>query len=933
MNKIDFKEKEEEKVVLVSAEHSEALDAQNDSKQRADLSTEQSQNSGTERSGYVAESKENSDKSTGDSPSESRAIASEINSQITDQTVVAGKYEILSLLGEGGMSRVFKARDKNSGAIVAVKKILPERLQDEKSVERFMQESKVVEALNHRNIASTKEHGLDADGTPYLVMEFVDGLTLAELIRQEGAIDVERALQIITQITDALSYAHSNGIIHRDIKPSNVIVTRTTDGKDRVQIVDFGIARVFDHLSSAHMPLTQTGEALGTPWYMSPEQCFGKIADERSDIYQIGCLLQELLTGKRAFEGDTAFEVMFKHVTGIPTLDGIDANLQEILAKTLNKNPEDRYQSAKDLEKDIAEYSEARANGATSRSLLKQVESHSVVQITRKRVLSGITDAAVIGVLSACITMAFTFSSLYRHFPNYTEPDDRFLSSFFAFILGSVNAVLAWPAAAFGLLPQSWIWDLPWTSDIPGLREANSFNGICIIPIITILVSWLYFALFESSKLRGTPGKIIFGLKVQTAGPEKPGFWQSSQRFFLKAISSFAIPEFCRFVLGVTKKSRSIAEQLTMQMRLPLYDNFSKCVIVKADRKAERKFAIIGVSALLGVTLISAAAPLLVFFKLSDPLILINPNYAPAYEVRADRALEKKDYAAAASDYATVERLTPKRTPAYHRHISALLAQKKFDEALKIAESGSKASDRNYEKGTFLRHQTNILVQTKQDFEKALSPLKQVGSKYLDRQLMAWLLEKAGHQEEAALNYQMLEDSLNREVDNLKDQSTDDADRYKWHHLSPEIFLNHAILMERKGLNDKALSSLDRAINDMEFTRKERASSPDYFDFLNVGGPAHMYKGEILAKQGKAKEGQIEWNSAVTAYSDVINRLTQAKFQMADGCYQLGQAYLGQAHTYRLLGKNDLAAKDEKAAKDLGVNLYMEGQFPLWYTY
>ncbi len=931
MNKIDFKEKEEEKTILVSAQ-----DHKTEGQEGAEQAhTEGQLQKANKPSAGLSDFQQGEDNSEtpGNTQSSSGAHERETSTFLGNQSVVAGRYEILSLLGEGGMSRVFKARDKNTGAIVALKKILPERLQDEKSVERFLQESRVVEALNHRNIASTKEYGLDEDGSPYLVMEFVDGLTLAELIRQEGAIDIERALQIITQITDALSYAHGNGIIHRDIKPSNVILTRTTDGKDRVQIVDFGIARVFDHLSSAHMPLTQTGEALGTPWYMSPEQCFGKIADERSDIYQIGCLLQELLTGKRAFEGDTAFEVMFKHVTGAPTLEGIDANLQEILAKTLNKNPEDRYQSTKDLERDIAEYMDARRNGATNRSLLKQVESHSVFQITERRIFSAITDALLVGVLSAYITMAFTFSSLYRYWPSTTEPDDRFMSSFFAFLLGSINSVMAWPAAAFGLLPQNWIWDLPWTNDIPGMREANSFNGICLVPIITILVAWLYFAFFESSKLRGTPGKIIFGLKVQTAGPKRPGFWQASQRYFLKALSSLGIPELGRFVIGITKKGRSKAEQFTQQMRLPIYDSFSKCVIVKADRKKERKYALIGVAGLLGITLLSAAAPLLVYYKLSDPLILINPNYAPAYEVRADRHAEKKEYAAAAADYATVSKLNPKRSAANNRLMAVLLAQKKFDEALKVADTGWKSSEQNYDRATFLHHQTNILAQSKQDFESAIAKAKQITSRNLDRQLLAKLLHRAGHTEEAALQYKMLEDSLDRYVETFKDQPNDDADSKKWHHMRPEVFLNRAILLERNGSNEKALADLDRALGDLEITKAERAKIPNYFEYLAVGGPAHFYKGQILDKQGRPAEAKKEYESAVSEYSAFIKRWLGATHPSGDGYYALGQAYLGRAQTYRLLGKNDLASKDEKAAKDMGVNYYLDGEYPSWYTY
>src|SRR5262249_23677496 len=144
---------------------------------------------------------------------------------------------------------------------------------------------------------------------------YFDGCHLHELLKDEGAFEKERAIGIINQVCDALSHAHRRGVIHRDIKPSNVIL-EISDQKEKVRVIDFGIARVFEQaLASGHAPLTETGEMIRTPWYMSPEQCFGQEVDARSDVYQLGCLLYELLTGKPPYEGATSFEVMYKHVT------------------------------------------------------------------------------------------------------------------------------------------------------------------------------------------------------------------------------------------------------------------------------------------------------------------------------------------------------------------------------------------------------------------------------------------------------------------------------------------------------------------------------------------------------------------------------------------------------------------------------------------
>lgn len=921
MHRTELKEQEQEKVILVS----DATEIENASPPQDTLVSDIPQEADSTNCQRIPDS-------TAEESSESSNSLSDVSQRFLDLPNVAGKYQLICLLGEGGMSRVYKARDINTGKVVALKQVLPERLQDEKSVERFIQECKVVETLSHRNIAAINEFGIDeSNGTPYLSMEFVDGLTLADLVKQEGAVDIDRALQILLQIADGLSYAHERGVIHRDIKPSNVIVTRTSDGKDRVQIVDFGIARVFDHLSSAHMPLTQTGEALGTPWYMSPEQCFGKIADERSDIYQIGCLLQELLTGKRAFEGETAFEVMFKHVTGIPSLEGIDSNLQEILSKTLSKNPEDRYQSVQSLAKDLHDYSEARIDGAVQRSLLKQVEKHSVYQITSKRVYASAIDAAIIGFISGYLTLACTYSSLYRYWPSYNEPNDRVIASGSAFLLSSLNSVTAWPSIALSLIPYRFIWDTPWAA-FPGMREANSFSGICVVPLLTLFVTWLYFAIFESSKLRGTPGKIIFGLKIQTSGPQRPKFWQSSQRFFLKALSSSIVPELIRAVFGITKKGRTKLEQLALQMRLPIHDNLSKCVVVKADRQKERKIIGLIAATFLGLSVILASPWFAISQKICDPVIALNPAFAPAYEVRGDQELEAGNYTAAARDFERVEQLAPERLYAFQKHITALVLQGKFDEALKVSESGLKNAKTDNEKSAFLQQASLIMAQTKENPAEAVKLMQQIQGRNLDRQMLALLMEKAGQQEDANMKFKLVADSINRSIESTKDQTDDEPETRQYHHMHPEDFLNRALLYIRDGESTKAMADLNRSLDDLEFTKNIKRNR-NYFNYLAVEGPAHLLKGQLHSKAENQTPAREQYEAAVKGFTQFIERTEKAKLTTVAGVYDLGQAYLGRAEAYRLLGKENLAKRDMKTASDLGVKLYLGGLYPYWYSY
>lgn len=287
--------------------------------------------------------------------------------------VIAGKYEIVSFLGEGGMSSVFQAMDLVINRPVALKILLSLRTADERAILRFQKEAKAAGRLNHPNIVQLYDVGTHLDGTPYLVMDYVPGETLTERIRSHGQLSTREALKFFVQVCDALAHAHSNGVIHRDIKPSNLLITNGPAGSEVIKILDFGIAKVWDEALSGQQT-TRTGEVFGSPLYMSPEQAVGTKVDFRSDIYSTGCALFEALSGLPPHVGETTLSTIMKHQNDkAPSLREASLGrefplqLEEIVAKSLNKNPDDRFQSMSDF-------------SAALSSVIRTMDSGSIVK-------------------------------------------------------------------------------------------------------------------------------------------------------------------------------------------------------------------------------------------------------------------------------------------------------------------------------------------------------------------------------------------------------------------------------------------------------------------------------------------------------------------------------------------------------------------------
>ncbi len=276
--------------------------------------------------------------------------------------VLSGRYELSHLVARGGMAEVYRARDQLLDRPVALKVLFPELSVDRSFVERFRREAQAAANLSHPNIVPVFDWGED-NGTYFIVMEFVDGRALSSILRTAGPLHPDRAAEIAADVAGALAYAHRHGVVHRDVKPGNVLITE----EGTIKVTDFGIARAVNTEES----LTQTGAVMGTATYFSPEQAEGMGVDSRSDIYSLGVVLFEMVTGRPPFLGDTPVAVASKHVREHPPAPrevnpGVPPDLEAIILKCLAKSPDHRYATGDDLRIDLLRFREGRAVGAAS---------------------------------------------------------------------------------------------------------------------------------------------------------------------------------------------------------------------------------------------------------------------------------------------------------------------------------------------------------------------------------------------------------------------------------------------------------------------------------------------------------------------------------------------------------------------------------------
>ena len=266
---------------------------------------------------------------------------------------LSDRYELGEILGFGGMSEVHLARDLRLHRDVAIKVLRADLARDPSFYLRFRREAQNAAALNHPAIVAVYDTGEAETATgplPYIVMEYVDGVTLRDIVHTEGPMPSKRAIEVIADACQALNFSHQHGIIHRDVKPANIMISKT----GAVKVMDFGIARALADANS----VTQTAAVIGTAQYLSPEQARGEKVDARSDVYSLGCVLYEILTGEPPFIGDSPVAVAYQHVREDPVPpsqrhNDISPELDAVVLKALAKNPDNRYQTAAEMRADL----------------------------------------------------------------------------------------------------------------------------------------------------------------------------------------------------------------------------------------------------------------------------------------------------------------------------------------------------------------------------------------------------------------------------------------------------------------------------------------------------------------------------------------------------------------------------------------------------
>lgn len=267
-------------------------------------------------------------------------------------TLFAGCYEIVSVLGRGGMSVVYKALYVPLNQLVAVK-VMHTHVDDGAALQRLKREAQLISTLDHPNIVRVLRLQVSEEGYPYLVADLIEGRTIQKVVQEDGTFDEATFMHVFTQVMDALEHAHSRSIVHRDIKPSNLMITREEDGEMRVKVVDFGISKLLiDSAGGAQDVSRATSSFFGTPAYMSPEQCAGRSADFRSDIYSLACVMYETLTGVPAVTGETALDIMYHQVHDTPRSFSqlrpdlkLSPHIEQAIFTALRKNRNDRPQS------------------------------------------------------------------------------------------------------------------------------------------------------------------------------------------------------------------------------------------------------------------------------------------------------------------------------------------------------------------------------------------------------------------------------------------------------------------------------------------------------------------------------------------------------------------------------------------------------------
>ena len=344
-------------------------------------------------------------------------------------TILDGRYEILSYLGQGGMGTVYKAYDRRLENFVAIKIINLDSPEDHRHVLRFKREVEATSRLDHPSITKVLDFSPIDSVQPYLVMEFVEGRTLASMIAEQGQLPLAETLSIFIAVCDGLTHAHENNVLHRDLKPSNIMISRDS-GTTSVKILDFGIAKILESTSVPSLHITRTGELLGSPFYMSPEQARSGQIDHRSDLYSLGCTMYEALTGGPPHMGESPISTLLKRESDAPVRMAeaslgrkFPEKLEIIVAKLLKHDPNERYQSANDLKRELLRISEEPAT-ATAEAIISQRKSGSHSGPRTRRSPRLVLVWAAFASLAVLCSALYVVLSWHEWQPNVQKPPE-----------------------------------------------------------------------------------------------------------------------------------------------------------------------------------------------------------------------------------------------------------------------------------------------------------------------------------------------------------------------------------------------------------------------------------------------------------------------------------------------------------------------------
>ncbi|MBK9144483.1 MAG: protein kinase [Candidatus Melainabacteria bacterium] len=495
---------------------------------------------------------------------------------LKEEASLSDRFQIVSLLGEGGMGRVYEVYDRELSRKAAVKIIRRELMEDEQSLKRFQAEARATQKLAHERIVKVYDNGINQDGKPFIVMELLSGITLDQMLKEKVFLDQDQVLDLFKDVCESLEYAHEAKIIHRDLKPSNIFLEGSDEAGLRAKLIDFGIAKIRESKDSETNYLTQTEDIFGSPLYMSPEQGLGEKVSIQSDIYSLGCILYEALSGRAPFADDNPIKTVFRHLNEKPNslVEGreqlqISKDLEQVVFKCLEKNPANRYASAGALKADLEK---VRGGSPVNIKVQQQIESNDLREFDSiKRVLAFALDLFLAIFVASTIT--FIVVDLLR----------------------DISLLCHW---AFG------------TSYFQSRHIPSSLEFA--------LHMLLYFLSFEYF-FRSTPGKMLFGLVVTDRFGGQPSF----PRLLLRSIiKSFLFPFFIfwfliSFAKRVLIEDRSIRQAALDSILNPIHD---RLLGTRVKRGRPQK-------SLLGIAIASAVICLMVIELLpfDTRVALLNP--------------------------------------------------------------------------------------------------------------------------------------------------------------------------------------------------------------------------------------------------------------------------------------------------------------------